>query len=308
MRLATMSQSEIDSTDFTIHAKDLEQYIGQRIFLSDRLYEITPPGVVMGLAWTSMGGATLYIESQTIKPHPLDTTLPPLRETLPASLRTADALNYGKERGNEHGNEPSNPLNSSIHSETSLIQTQNASIASPEPVKPSTGHLTMTGQLGDVMKESIQIAYLNARHWMQRLARSDALYDRLVQNFAAHRTDPGPLPSRSLLFDVLETQDLHMHLPEGATPKDGPSAGCAITTSLLSLALQRPVRQGLAMTGEISLNGKVLPVGGIKEKVMAARRAGVNEIILPKENRRDVNVGVRGAVERRNCRSTLRRI
>ena len=324
MRLATMSQSEIDSTDFTIHAKDLEQYIGQRIFLSDRLYEITPPGVVMGLAWTSMGGATLYIESQTIKPHPLDTTLPPLRETLPASLRAANALNpgnehenehgneHGNERGNEHGNEhenePINPLNSSNHSETSLIQTQNASIASSEPAKPSTGHLTMTGQLGDVMKESIQIAYLNARRWMQRLARSDALYDRLVQNFAAHRTDPGPLPSRSLLFDVLETQDLHMHLPEGATPKDGPSAGCAITTSLLSLALQRPVRQGLAMTGEISLNGKVLPVGGIKEKVMAARRAGVNEIILPKENRRDVNVGVMGAVERRNCRSTLRRI
>ena len=304
MRLATMSQSEIDSTDFTIHAKDLEQYIGQRIFLSDRLYEITPPGVVMGLAWTSMGGATLYIESQTIKPHPLDTTLPPLRETLPASLRAANALNPG----NEHENEPIDPLNSSIHSETSLIQTQNASIASSEPAKPSTGHLTMTGQLGDVMKESIQIAYLNARRWMQRLARSDALYDRLVQNFAAHRTDPGPLPSRSLLFDVLETQDLHMHLPEGATPKDGPSAGCAITTSLLSLALQRPVRQGLAMTGEISLNGKVLPVGGIKEKVMAARRAGVNEIILPKENRRDVNVGVMGAVERRNCRSTLRRI
>ena len=308
MRLATMSQSEIDSTDFTIHAKDLEQYIGQRIFLSDRLYEITPPGVVMGLAWTSMGGATLYIESQTIKPHPLDTTLPPLRETLPASLRTANALNPGTEHGNEHENEPIDPLNSSIHSETSLIQTQNASIASSEPAKPSTGHLTMTGQLGDVMKESIQIAYLDARRWMQRLARSDALYDRLVQNFAAHRTDPGPLPSRSLLFDVLETQDLHMHLPEGATPKDGPSAGCAITTSLLSLALQRPVRQGLAMTGEISLNGKVLPVGGIKEKVMAARRAGVNEIILPKENRRDVNVGVMGAVERRNCRSTLRRI
>ena len=308
MRLATMSQSEIDSTDFTIHAKDLGQYIGQRIFLSDRLYEITPPGVVMGLAWTSMGGATLYIESQTIKPHPLDTTLPPLRETLPASLRAANALNPGTEHGNEHENEPIDPLNSSIHSETSLIQTQNASIASSEPAKPSTGHLTMTGQLGDVMKESIQIAYLNARRWMQRLARSDALYDRLVQNFAAHRTDPGPLPSRSLLFDVLETQDLHMHLPEGATPKDGPSAGCAITTSLLSLALQRPVRQGLAMTGEISLNGKVLPVGGIKEKVMAARRAGVNEIILPKENRRDVNVGVMGAVERRNCRSTLRRI
>ncbi|CBK19616.2 uncharacterized protein [Blastocystis hominis] len=276
MRLATMSQSEIESTDFTIHAKDLEQYIGQRIFLSDRLYEVTPPGVVMGLAWTSMGGATLYIESQTIRPHPLDTTLPPLRETLPASLRSAGATssngtspsssqNTGQNGQNGQNNASINPPNGSLNSEFPLIQPQNASLIAPsEPAKPSTGHLTMTGQLGDVMKESIQIAYLNARRWMQRLARSDALYDRL-------------------------TQDLHMHLPEGATPKDGPSAGCAITTSLLSLALQRPVRQGLAMTGEISLNGKVLPVGGIKEKVMAARRAGVNEIILPKENRRDVN-------------------
>ena len=320
MRLATMSQSEIESTDFTIHAKDLEQYIGQRIFLSDRLYEVTPPGVVMGLAWTSMGGATLYIESQTIRPHPLDTTLPPLRETLPASLRSAGATssngtspsssqNTGQSGQNGQNNASINPPNGSLNSEFPLIQPQNASLIAPsEPAKPSTGHLTMTGQLGDVMKESIQIAYLNARRWMQRLARSDALYDRLVQNFAAHRTDPGPLPSRSLLFDVLETQDLHMHLPEGATPKDGPSAGCAITTSLLSLALQRSVRQGLAMTGEISLNGKVLPVGGIKEKVMAARRAGVNEIILPKENRRDVNVGVMGAVERRSCQNTLRRI
>ena len=320
MRLATMSQSEIESTDFTIHAKDLEQYIGQRIFLSDRLYEVTPPGVVMGLAWTSMGGATLYIESQTIRPHPLDTTLPPLRETLPASLRSAGATssngtsplssqNTGQNGQSGQNNTSINPPNGSLNSEFPLIQPQNASLIAPsEPAKPSTGHLTMTGQLGDVMKESIQIAYLNARRWMQRLARSDALYDRLVQNFAAHRTDPGPLPSRSLLFDVLETQDLHMHLPEGATPKDGPSAGCAITTSLLSLALQRPVRQGLAMTGEISLNGKVLPVGGIKEKVMAARRAGVNEIILPKENRRDVNVGVMGAVERRSCQNTLTRI
>ena len=100
-----------------------------------------------------------------------------------------------------------------------------------------------------------------------------------------------PTPTKESLFGILETADLHMHLPEGATPKDGPSAGCAITTALLSTALHRPIKQGLAMTGEISLNGKVLPVGGIKEKVMAARRAGINEIILPAENCRDVNVG-----------------
>ena len=276
MRLATMTPAEIAATDFTIHAKDLEQYIGQRIFLSDRLYEVTPPGVVMGLAWTSMGGATLYIESQTIKPHPLDTTLPPIRETPDPAA-------------------PRSPQNS-VAPPSAPPSGVSSGVSSGEGGRPATGHLTMTGQLGDVMKESIQIAYLNARRWMQRLARSDALYNRLIQNFVAHRADPGPLPSRAALFDVLETQDLHMHLPEGATPKDGPSAGCAITTSLLSLALQRPVRQGLAMTGEISLNGKVLPVGGIKEKVMAARRAGVNEIILPKENRRDVNVGAMGDV------------
>ena len=75
MRLATMSPETIDQTDFTIHEKDLEQYIGKKIFLSDRLYNQTPAGVVMGLAWTSMGGATLYIECQTIKPHPLDTDI-----------------------------------------------------------------------------------------------------------------------------------------------------------------------------------------------------------------------------------------
>merc|ERR550514_2209547 len=85
----------------------------------------------------------------------------------------------------------------------------------------------------------------------------------------------------------LEEHELHLHCPEGATPKDGPSAGVTMTTALLSLASGRPVRADLAMTGEVSLNGKVLPVGGIKEKTIAARRAGCTRLVFPEANRRD---------------------
>jgi len=122
------------------------------------------------------------------------------------------------------------------------------------------GSLKVTGQLGDVMKESTQIAYTVAR---ARLYEAD--------------------PDNSF-FDV---NDIHTHVPEGATPKDGPSAGITIVTSMLSLAMDKPVRNDLAMTGEVSLTGKVLAVGGIKEKVMAARRAGINCLILPAANQRD---------------------
>jgi ATP-dependent Lon protease len=122
------------------------------------------------------------------------------------------------------------------------------------------GTMHSTGKLGDVMKESTQIAYTVAR---ARL---------------------GELEPDNDFFDVT---DIHLHVPEGATPKDGPSAGITMVTSMLSLALDRPIRNDLAMTGEISLTGKVLPVGGIKEKIMGARRAGVKTIILPKANERD---------------------
>lgn len=122
------------------------------------------------------------------------------------------------------------------------------------------GILKVTGQLGKVMEESTQIAYTVAR---AKLADVD---------------------SASSFFDDV---DIHMHVPEGATPKDGPSAGITMTTSMLSLALDKPIRNDLAMTGEISLTGKVLPVGGIKEKIMAARRAGIKCIVLPFGCKRD---------------------
>jgi ATP-dependent Lon protease len=127
---------------------------------------------------------------------------------------------------------------------------------------PGNGRLILTGQLGDVMKESAQ-------------ATSSLVKSR------AHSLgiDPG----------ILSTLDLHVHIPAGAVPKDGPSAGVAIYTSLVSLLTNRPVRHDIAMTGEVSLRGLVLPVGGIKEKVLAAARAGVGTVILPKRNCRDLD-------------------
>jgi ATP-dependent Lon protease len=124
-----------------------------------------------------------------------------------------------------------------------------------------TGKLILTGQLGDVMKESAQAAVT----WVKSQA------DRLG-------IDPA----------LLDDSDLHIHVPAGAIPKDGPSAGVAIATSLASLLSQRTVRADVAMTGEISLRGVVMPVGGIKEKCVAAARAGIRTVILPARNRRDL--------------------
>jgi len=123
------------------------------------------------------------------------------------------------------------------------------------------GELTLTGNLGDVMKESasIALAYLKAHAKLFEI-------------------DP----------DVFSKWNVHIHVPEGATPKDGPSAGITLFTSLASAFTQRKVREKLAMTGEITLRGKVLPVGGIKEKILAAKRATITDIILSKENRKDI--------------------
>ncbi len=123
------------------------------------------------------------------------------------------------------------------------------------------GGLTMTGNLGDVMKESATIAY---------------------EYLKAHAEEYG-IPS-----DTFETKKIHIHVPEGATPKDGPSAGITLLTAMISAFTKRKVRNKIAMTGEITLRGKLLPVGGIKEKILAAKRSGINDIVLSSENQKDV--------------------
>ncbi|XP_072246322.1 lon protease homolog, mitochondrial [Leuresthes tenuis] len=188
-----------EQTSVTVSPDNLQEYVGKPIFTVDRMYDVTPPGVVMGLAWTALGGSTLFIETSLRRPS-----------------GTAETKGEGS--------------------------------------------LEVTGQLGDVMKESAKIA--------STFARAFLMTQEPENNF-------------------LVNSHLHLHVPEGATPKDGPSAGCTIVTALLSLATNRSVRQNVAMTGEVSLTGKILPVGGIKEKTIAARRAGVTCIIFPAENRKD---------------------
>jgi ATP-dependent Lon protease len=126
---------------------------------------------------------------------------------------------------------------------------------------PGTGHVHITGRLGDVMRESVDLAH----SWV----RSNSL---------AYGIEP----------DVFKTRDVHVHVPEGAVPKDGPSAGVTVVTALVSLFTENPVRVDLAMTGEVTLKGRVLPVGGIKEKVLAAHRAGIRHVVLPEGNRKDL--------------------
>jgi ATP-dependent Lon protease len=131
--------------------------------------------------------------------------------------------------------------------------------------------LTLTGQLGDVMKESAQTALSWVRAHARQLGIEDSFFERV---------------------------DLHLHVPEGAIPKDGPSAGVTLVTAIVSLLTGRPVRPRVAMTGEVTLAGKVLPVGGIKEKVLAAHRLGVKEVLLPKRNEKAVKEDIPENVSR----------
>jgi len=128
-------------------------------------------------------------------------------------------------------------------------------------ISDGKGQLTMTGNLGTVMKESATIA---------------------LEFIKSHAEVLGVRP------EVFKTHNIHIHVPEGATPKDGPSAGVTMLTSLVSLFTQRKVKRSVAMTGEITLRGKVLPVGGIKEKILAAKRAKIKEIILCADNKKDI--------------------
>ena len=175
-----------------VSEKTLAKYLGKPKFTTDRFYKRTPVGVCMGLAWTSLGGATLYVEAIQA----------PAEKTM----------------------------------------------------------MKLTGQAGDVMKESSQIAW-------------SYLHSTVLQF-----VPKTPFFAKS---------EVHLHIPEGATPKDGPSAGITMVTALLSLLKDEPILEDLGMTGEITLTGRVLPIGGLKEKLIAAKRSGVKVLIFPHENRRD---------------------
>lgn len=181
-----------EETPATIRKENLREYLGLPVNSHDKQKGNEAPGVVTGLAWTSMGGEILFIESSVSK---------------------------GK------------------------------------------GVLTMTGNLGDVMKESATIAY---------------------QYIKAHPELTG------MSYEEFIEKDIHVHVPEGAVPKDGPSAGITMVSSMVSAFRGRRIKSGIAMTGEMTLRGRVLPVGGIKEKILAAKRAGINIIVISEENRKDV--------------------
>ena len=138
---------------------------------------------------------------------------------------------------------------------------------------PGKGNILLTGQLGDVMKESAEAARSYIRSHASRFGIPDS---------------------------VFEKNDLHVHVPEGATPKDGPSAGIAICTALVSAMTGIAVKKEVAMTGEITLRGKVLPIGGLKEKLLAALRGGLKTVLIPKENVKDLSEipeNVKGGLE-----------
>lgn len=141
------------------------------------------------------------------------------------------------------------------------------------------GRLKLTGQLGDVMNESANIAYSYVKKILQEEAPPVRPPPPEVSDSDAEKAPPP---------DYLSGLEVHLHLPAGGTPKDGPSAGVAMALALYGLANKKRVRRTLAMTGELSLTGKVLPVGGIKEKVLAAKRAGIKTVILPKDNEKDL--------------------
>lgn len=183
----------LDEKTVAIDAVDLEKYLDEPVFDESEVKRAIVPGTAIGLAWTSMGGDTLLLESLAF---------------------------LGK------------------------------------------GELILTGRLGDVMKESATIAL----DWVKNYVLSKGIKD--VEWFKNH--------------------NIHLHIPEGATPKDGPSAGITMATAFISLFTERVIKEKLAMTGELSLTGRVLPIGGLREKTVAAKRNGIKTILIPEGNKRDL--------------------
>ena len=192
-KIAKQVMLETVELPLRITRERLPEYLGKPLFVEEERNRITAPGMVMGLAWTALGGAVLMVEA---------------------------VANRGR------------------------------------------GGIKLTGKMGEVMQESANIAYT----WVRLVA-------------GLHAIEPG----------YFDEHLIHLHIPAGATPKDGPSAGITMACALLSLVRRKKVRQSLAMTGELSLVGKVLPVGGLKEKVIAAKRNKVKEIIMPQANAKDLD-------------------
>ena len=176
----------------SVNADNLEKYLGKIKYPPEQMNKKNDIGIVRGLAWTAVGGATLQVEVN---------------------------------------------------------------------IMPGKGELSLTGQLGDVMKESAMAALT---------------YVRSIS------------PAFNIPSDFFQSHDIHIHLPEGAVPKDGPSAGITMATAILSAVTKKKVSRKVAMTGEISLRGNVMPVGGLKEKVLAAKMMGIKTVLVPAENRRNI--------------------
>ena len=193
MRAVAKKVAMEEAYDVKLSKTSVNDLLGIKRYSNDLYQEKQPPGVAVGLAWTSVGGDILFIET---------------------------SISKGK------------------------------------------GKLTLTGNLGDVMKESATTALSFLKANGTRFGIEESIYD---------------------------TINIHIHVPEGAIPKDGPSAGITMLTALTSALTKRPIKPFLAMTGEITLRGKVLPVGGIKEKILAAKRAGITEIILCKDNKKHIS-------------------
>ncbi len=179
-----------------LDAKAIRNYLGLEMYTDDEIIKTSKPGIAIGLAWTSHGGAALVVESIAVA-----------------------------RKKNEKG-------------------------------------FTITGQLGDVMSESAEIAYSYIQHY---------------------------LSGSSEFSDFFSNNIIHLHVPAGATPKDGPSAGITIASSIYSVITRKSIKSGIAMTGELTLSGRIYPVGGIKEKIIAAKRTKIRKIILPEENSKDLS-------------------